>query len=384
MIKIKTIDKIAQIGLKQMDEKKYAVAAEQNDPQAILLRSTAIHDMEFPPSLVAIARAGAGVNNIPIDKCTQKGIVVFNTPGANALAVAELVIAGMLLASRKIVDGINWAQSLNGDDVAKQVEKGKSAFVGPEISGKTLGIIGLGAIGVLVANMAQSLGMHVIGYDPFISVESAWKLSPKIVMATNVNDIYKNSDYITLHVPVNDKTKNMINDDVLGMVKKGVRLLNFSRAELIETKAILKATLDGTVACYVTDFPDGNMLNQKNIIPIPHLGASTPESEDNCACMAVKQLVDYIEYGIIRNSVNFPSCQLSKPVAKRVAIIHKNVPSTIAQITAVFGDQGINIDEVVNKSRDDIAYTVVDVKEVNGNITKKLQGIKDVISVRVI
>lgn len=384
MIQVKTIDKIAQIGLCQMDTSKYNISSEQAAPQAILLRSTSMHEMELPESLLAVARAGAGTNNIPIDKCTQKGIVVFNTPGANAMAVTELVMAALLLTSRRIIDGVNWAQSLSGDDVAKQVEKGKSAFAGPEIGGKTLGVIGLGAIGKLVANMASSLGMNVIGHDPSLTVESALKLPQKMTLASSVNELYKNCDYITLHVPLNDSTNNMINDAVLAIVKKGVRLLNFSRAELVDPQAIIKAAENGTVSCYVTDFPTEHILNKKNIIPIPHLGASTPESEDNCACMAVKQVMDYLETGSIVNSVNFPVCPLSKPSDKRVAILHQNVPNILAQITAVFEQAGVNMDEMVSKNRNDIAYTVIDTKQVPETIVTKLKGLSEVISVRII
>lgn len=382
MIKIKTIDKIAKVGTSLMGN-KYDIG-EHADPEAILLRSTAIHDITLPASLRAIARAGAGVNNIPIDKCTAKGIVVFNTPGANALAVAELVLAGLLISSRKVVDGINWAQTLKGDDVAAQVEKGKSAFVGPEIRGKKLGVIGLGAIGGLVANMAVKLGLEVIGYNPSISVDDAWRLSPDVIRVTNVNEIYKTCDYITLHVPLNDGTKNMVNETVIKSIKKGARLLNFARAELVDAKAILKAADDGTVSCYVTDFPTEPMLRHKNIIPIPHLGASTPESEDNCARMAVKQVMDYFEFGSIVNSVNFPACPLAKPNAVRVCVVHKNVPNMVAQISAVFAGHKINIDELINKSRDDIAYTVVDIADAPDSVVKKIKAIKEVISVQVI
>jgi len=382
MIKVNTIDKIAKVGLSQMDG-KYDIG-EHADPQAILLRSTKIHDMQFGKSLLAIARAGAGVNNIPIDKCTEQGIVVFNTPGANALAVAELIIAGLLLSSRKVVDGIAWAQTLKGDDVAAQVEKGKSAFVGPEIAGKKLGVIGLGAIGVLVANMATKLGMEVIGFDPNISVDSAQKLSHKVTRIASINEIYTACDYISLNVPANEKTKGMINNDVLASLKKGVRLLNFSRAELVDNKAILKATEDGTVSCYVTDFPTEPMLRNKNIIPIPHLGASTPESEDNCARMAVKQVMDYIEFGSIVNSVNLPACSLGKPAATRVCVIHKNDPDTVAQISKIFAEAKTNIDASSTKSRDAIAYTVIDAAEISDDIVKKVQGVSGVVSVRLI
>jgi D-3-phosphoglycerate dehydrogenase len=384
MTKIKTIDKIAKCGLVHADPAKYNISNDHTDPAAILLRSTQIHDMEIPSSLLAIARAGAGTNNIPIPKMTEKGIVVFNTPGANAMGVAELVIMGLLMSSRKVVDGIAWAQGLSGDDVAAQVEKGKSQFAGPEIHGKTLGVVGLGAIGALVANMAVDMGMNVIGYDPFLSVEGAWKLSRKVKHTASLNDIYKECDYISLHVPANDKTKGMINDAVLATTKKGMRLLNFSRAELVDNKSIVKATEDGTVACYVTDFPVQALLNKKGIIPIPHLGASTPESEDNCACMAVKQIINYIEHGSIINSVNFPHCPLSRPSDKRVCIVHNNVPHTISQIAAVFGNLDVNIEETTNKSSGNVAYTVMDVKHVPVGLADKIREISDVISVRVI
>lgn len=384
MVKIKTIDKIAKTGLAYMKADTYDINPGHEDPEAILLRSTAIHDMELPKTLRAIARAGAGVNNIPIDKCTDAGIVVFNTPGANALAVAELCIAAIFMSSRKVIDGINWVQTLTGADVAEQVEKGKSKFQGPEIYGKRLGVIGLGAIGALVANMAVKLGMEVVGCDPFMSVESALKLSKHVTVVANVKDIYKTCDYISIHVPATPETKGSINDTVFGLMKPGTRFLNFSRAELVDTNAVLKAVENGTLAYYITDFPTEKMLRNKNIIPIPHLGASTPESEDKCACMAVRQVADFLETGTIVNSVNFPAVQLAKPNGTRVFVIHDNIPNILAQITAVFGGAEINIDEIINKSRDKIAITVVDVQTVTDAVLKKIKDIKEVKSIRLI
>lgn len=365
MYKIKTLNKIAPVGLKHLPGKQYEIFPEDNaitDVDGIILRSSNMHDMVLPNSLQAVARAGAGVNNIPIDSCTEAGIVVFNTPGANANAVKELVLAGLFLASRKIVDGINWAQSLAGQaDVAKLVEKGKSQFAGPEIAGKKLGVIGLGAIGVLVANAAQALGMQVYGCDPYISVDAAWRLSRNIHKADSLNEIFANCDYISLHAPLNADTKHMLNADTLGAMRPGVRVLNFSRAQLVDDVA-MKAALDkGQIGVYVTDFPNENLLGTKGVIPIPHLGASTPESEDNCAEMAAVQLRDYLEYGNIVNSVNFPNCILPYTGRKRVCVIHHNVPNVVGPLATAFAKQHINIHGTVNMSRGNIAYTMIDV-----------------------
>ena len=361
MYKVKTLNKIAKIGLDIFDE-KYTYGDEVENPDGIILRSFNMHEMELPESLAAVARAGAGVNNIPIDKCSEKGIVVFNTPGANANAVKELVIAGLLLASRKVVQGIEWAKTLigEGDQVSKLVEKGKSSFAGPEIQGKTLGIIGLGAIGIRVANAAHALGMNVIGYDPYLSVDAAWKMTRAAEHAKTVDDVLAKSDYISIHVPAPKDTKGMFNADLFRKVKPGVRLLNFSRAELVDTEAVLKALEDGTVAEYVTDFATEELLKSDRVIVMPHLGASTPESEDNCAVMAAQELKDFLENGNITNSVNFPNCDMGKVSGSRVTIAHKNIPSMLNQITDVFTKDSINIENMVNKSKGDYAYTMID------------------------
>ncbi|MBR5614055.1 MAG: phosphoglycerate dehydrogenase [Clostridia bacterium] len=361
MYKVKTLNKIAKIGLDIFDE-KYTYGDEVENPDGIILRSFNMHEMELPESLAAVARAGAGVNNIPIDKCSEKGIVVFNTPGANANAVKELVIAGLLLASRKVVQGIEWAKTLigEGDQVSKLVEKGKSSFAGPEIQGKTLGIIGLGAIGIRVANAAHALGMNVIGYDPYLSVDAAWKMTRAAEHAKTVDDVLAKSDYISIHVPATKDTKGMFNADLFRKVKPGVRLLNFSRAELVDTEAVLKALEDGTVAEYVTDFATEELLKSDRVIVMPHLGASTPESEDNCAVMAAQELKDFLENGNITNSVNFPNCDMGKVSGSRVTIAHKNIPSMLNQITDVFTKDSINIENMVNKSKGDYAYTMID------------------------
>ncbi len=383
MYKVQTLNKIAKIGLNVFDD-KYTFGDEVENPDGIILRSFNMHDMELPESLAAIARAGAGTNNIPIDKCSEKGIVVFNTPGANANAVKELVIAGLLLASRKVVQGINWAKTLigEGDQVGKLVEKGKSNFVGPEITGKTLGIIGLGAIGVRVANAAHALGMNVIGYDPYLSVDAAWSMTRAAVKANDIDTVLAQSDYISIHVPATADTKGMFNADTFRKVKPGVRVLNFSRAELVVDTDICKAIEDGIVAAYVTDFATETLLKNDNVVVMPHLGASTPESEDNCAVMAAQELKDFLENGNIKNSVNFPNCDMGQVCGSRVTIAHKNIPSMITQITDVFAKDGINIENMMNKSRGDIAYTMIDTHStVDGTILGDLKAIDGVIKV---
>ncbi|MBR5155775.1 MAG: phosphoglycerate dehydrogenase [Clostridia bacterium] len=383
MYKVKTLNKIAKIGLDVFDD-KYTYGDEVENPDGIILRSFNMHEMELPESLSAIARAGAGVNNIPIDKCSEKGIVVFNTPGANANAVKELVIAGLLLASRKVVQGIAWAKTLigEGDQVPKLVEKGKSSFAGPEIQGKTLGIIGLGAIGIRVANAAHALGMNVIGYDPYLSVDAAWKMTRAAEHASNLDDVLAKSDYISIHVPATKDTKGMFNAELFRKVKPGVRLLNFSRAELVDVEAVLKALEDGTVAEYITDFATEELLKSDKVIVMPHLGASTPESEDNCAVMAAKELRDFLENGNITNSVNFPNCEMGRVCGSRVAIAHKNVPAMINQITDVFAKDGINIENLTNKSRGDLAYTMIDThSNVDSAILDDLKSVAEVIRV---
>ena len=383
MYKVKTLNKIAKVGLDIFDD-KYTYGDEVENPDGIILRSFNMHETELPESLSAIARAGAGVNNIPIDKCSEKGIVVFNTPGANANAVKELVIAALLLASRKVVQGISWAKTLigEGENVSKLVEKGKSSFAGPEIQGKTLGIIGLGAIGIRVANAAHALGMNVIGYDPYLSVDAAWKMTRAAERAANLDDVLAKSDYITVHIPATKDTKGMFNADLFRKVKPGVRLLNFSRGELVETEAVLKALEDGTVAEYITDFATEELLKSDRVIVMPHLGASTPESEDNCAVMAAQELKDFLENGNITNSVNFPNCDMGKVSGARITIAHKNVPAMISQISSVFTKDNINIENMVNKSRGDLAYTMIDThSQVTDTIINDIKTIDGVIKV---
>ena len=386
MFKIKTYNKISKSGLEVFDD-KYTIGDEVENADGAIVRSAALHDEVFPESLQAIARAGAGTNNIPIDKCSEQGIVVFNTPGANANAVKELVIAGLLLSSRRVVSGIEWAKTLKGegDAVGKLVEKGKGAFAGPEIKGKKLGVIGLGAIGVMVANAANHLGMTVYGYDPYLSVKSAWNLNHNAVHINDINEIFANCDYITIHVPLTDTTKNLINADTLAKCKEGVRILNFSRAALVND-ADLKAALEsGKVATYVTDFPTDDVLGVDGVIAIPHLGASTPESEDNCASMAAKELMDYIENGNIVNSVNLPEVTMPRSGERRICVIHKNIPNMLTAITGIFANDGVNIENLLNKSRGDYAYTMLDTAAADVTaVADKIKAIDGVIRVRVI
>lgn len=386
MFNIQTLNKISKYGTDNFDTAKYTVADEVQNPDAIMVRSAAMHDMEFAPNLLAIARAGAGVNNIPVDKCAEQGIVVFNTPGANANAVKELVIAGLLMSSRKIPEAMAWAQGLkgNGAEVGKMVEKGKSQFAGPEIMGKTLGVIGLGAIGVLVANAAVALGMKVVGFDPYLSVKAALGLNPAVKAVADVKDAYAASDYITIHVPYNADTKGTINNDTIALMKDGVRVLNFARGELVDNAAIIAALESGKVAAYVVDFPSDEVLGVKNVIAIPHLGASTPESEDNCAMMAALELIDYIENGNIKNSVNYPDAEMNAAGTK-ICVMHKNIPDVISQLTSVLGDAKINIDNMVSKSKKDYAYTMLDAAgDINGDIVNKLASVDSVIKIRII
>lgn len=386
MYNIQTLNKISKYGTDNFDTAKYTVADEVADPDAIMVRSAAMHDMEFGSNLLAIARAGAGVNNIPVDKCAEQGICVFNTPGANANAVKELVIAGLLLTSRKIPDAMIWAQTLkgNGAEVGKMVEKGKSQFAGPEIMGKMLGVIGLGAIGVLVANAAIALGMKVVGYDPFLSVKAALGLDPSVKTAADVKELYAAADYVTIHVPFNADTKGTINADAIAAMKDGVRVLNFARGELVDNSAILPALESGKVAAYITDFPSDEVLGAKGVIAVPHLGASTPESEDNCAKMAALELIDYIENGNIKNSVNYPDASMNAAGTK-ICVMHKNVPAVISALTTALGDAGLNIDNMLNKSKKDYAYTLLDVAgDVSDDVVAKLSAVDTVIKVRVI
>lgn len=383
MFNILTLNKIAKCGLDQLND-NYKITDDANvDADGIILRSFKMHDMELPESLKAVARAGAGTNNIPIDKCSEKGIVVFNTPGANANAVKELVIAGMLLASRDVIGGVAWANTLTGDDVDKQVEKGKSNFAGCEIKGKTLGIIGLGAIGILVANAAYALGMEVIGYDPYLSVDSALKLSRHVKKANSPEEVYAAADYITIHVPLMDSTRNTINAETIAQMKDGVIILNFARGGLVNNADIKKALADGKVAKYVVDFADSETVNQPGIINIPHLGASTAESEDNCAVMAAQELADYLENGNILNSVNFPNCSLPEDNVGRIAIAHKNIPNVIAKFTEALSS--VNISDMINKSKGELAYTIINTDHaIPADAIEKLNQIDAVIRVRVI
>ena len=383
MFNILTLNKIAKCGLDQLND-NYKITDDANvDADGIILRSFKMHDMELPESLKAVARAGAGTNNIPIDKCSEKGIVVFNTPGANANAVKELVIAGMLLASRDVIGGVAWANTLTGDDVDKQVEKGKSNFAGCEIKGKTLGIIGLGAIGILVANAAYALGMEVIGYDPYLSVDSALKLSRHVKKANSPEEVYAVADYITIHVPLMDSTRNTINAETIAQMKDGVIILNFARGDLVNNADIKKALADGKVAKYVVDFADSETVNQPGIINIPHLGASTAESEDNCAVMAAQELADYLENGNILNSVNFPNCSLPEDNVGRIALAHKNIPNVIAKFTEALSS--VNISDMINKSKGELAYTIINTDHaIPAEAIEKLNQIDAVIRVRVI
>ena len=386
MYKVKTLNKISDIGLKEFTD-DYSFTEELNEADAVLVRSADMKSLEFGGNLLAIARAGAGVNNIPLDKCAEQGIVVFNTPGANANAVKELVIAGLLLAARDVVGGINWVQANKGaEGLSKLVEKEKSNFAGNEIEGKKLGVIGLGAIGVLVANAAKRLGMEVYGCDPYISVEHAWSLSRDVIHVKTVEEIFRTCDYITVHVPLMDATKHMINADSLKLMKDGVVILNFSRDALVNDEDMEKALACGKVKKYVTDFPNEKSANMDGVIAIPHLGASTQESEDNCAVMAVKEIMNYLENGSIKNSVNYPNCEVAKLISKaRITLLHKNIPSMITKFTTVLSSYNVNIEEMVNKSRGDYAYSVFDIDtEVTEEMKKALEEIEGVLKVRAI
>jgi len=387
MFKIKTLNNISDLIYSNLTPDKYQVSAGTDKPEGILVRSANMHEMELHPELLAIARAGAGVNNIPVDKCTDNGIIVFNTPGANANAVKELVLAALFMTSRRIVDGIEWIKSLKGavSELSKLVEKGKSNFVGPEVKGKKLGVIGLGAIGVMVANDAKAIGMDVSGYDPFISVQAAWGLSRAVHRATSLDALLAESDYITIHTPLLKETRDLINKESIAKMKKGVRLLNFARGELVNTEDLLAALEDGTISCYATDFPDDRMLDNRNVIPIPHLGASTPESEDNCASMASHQLAEFLETGNITNSVNYPNCEMARTDRHRITICHRNVPNMVGQITSTLASHDINIADMINKSRGNAAYTMIDIDgEAPADIREKLMSINGVIRVRLI
>lgn len=386
MFKYHCLNPISSVGLEKFDD-NYVRTDDVNEAEGILVRSASMHDMDLPDKLLCVARAGAGVNNIPLDKCADKGIVVFNTPGANANGVKELVFAGMLLAARDVSGGIEWVKN-NADnaDIAKVAEKEKKNFAGTEISGKKLGIIGLGAIGIRVANAATHMGMEVLGYDPYISVDAAWSLSREIKHVRDLDEIFTQCDYITIHVPLLDSTKNTINEEAISKMKDGVIILNFARDLLCDEQAVLKGIESGKIRKYVSDFPNSVTAGKKGCIVTPHLGASTEESEDNCAKMAVKELRDYLENGNIKNSVNFPNCDMGIcEQAGRIAVFHKNIANMIASFTSVFGEMGINISDMTNKSKGDYAYTMLDIQTPSSDeIVKKLEAIDGVIRVRVV
>jgi D-3-phosphoglycerate dehydrogenase len=387
MFKIQNLNKISAVGLQRFPMDEYEMASEFSAPDAILVRSTKMHDMDFASSLKAIGRAGAGVNNIPLDKCTEKGIVVFNTPGANANAVKELVIASMLLSSRNIVEGINWGKTLvgQGSEVPKLVEKGKSNYGGPELYGKTLGVIGLGAIGMLVANAAEALGMRVIGFDPYISIDSAWSLSKNVEKALSLDSLLSESDYLSLHIPLLDTTKGFIDKSKFDVMKDGVRIMNFARGGLVNVPDLFTAFDSGKVAAFVTDFPDEKLLKHDKVVGIPHLGASTPESESNCAIMAVDQVRDFLENGNIKNSVNFPNIGMARNGGCRLIIANKNVPKMVGNITSVLADEDINIADMMNKNRVEIAYNIIDIDgEISDEQVQKIRDIEGIIMVRLL
>ena len=384
-MKVQLLNKISAEGLRHFDDQLYETGNQFEDYDAILVRSANLHDLAFPASLKCIARAGAGVNNIPLDRCSEQGIVVFNTPGANANAVKELTIAALLLSSRKIVKGIEWVKTLEPEGIGKAVEKGKSQFVGPEIMGKKLGVIGLGAIGVQVANAAAALGMDVYGYDPYISVSAAWTLKARIHHITQLKTIFEECDYITLHLPLLDSTKNMLNDEAFAQMKDGVRIVNFSRDALVDETAMINWLEKGKVAAYVTDFASAALLKQENVIITPHLGASTPESEDNCARMAVEEIREYLETGNIRNSVNLPALNLEKTAKNRICIINRNVPKMVAKISSLLGQYGINIETMANKARGEYAYTIVETNDdVDDQTLQEIRNSEGIINVRII
>ena len=388
MFKIQTLNKISPKGLDLFSRDNYEVASEIGNPDAIVLRSYKMHDMDLPQSLCAIARAGAGTNNIPIDSCSEKGIVVFNTPGANANAVKEIVLAGLLLSSRDIVEGITWTQSIKdeGEKVPAQVEKEKSKFAGQEIKGKKLGIVGLGAIGAMVANDALALGMEVVGYDPYLSVDAAWGLSSDVQKATGLETLLSDVDYLSIHIPLLESTKEMFNSEKFAMMKEGISILNFARGGLVNNEDIKEALASGKVSKYVTDFPSADLLGVKGVLPIPHLGASTIESEDNCAIMACQQVKNFLETGNIRNSVNFPTCELPvKAGHKRIIIANKNIPNMISEITSLLADNNINIGDMLNKSKGELAYNIIDIDgEVSDDILDKLHKVDGIIVAKII
>ena len=380
---IQLLNKIAAVGLNQLDD-SYNIGENVENPDGIMVRSAVMHEMEFAPSLKAIARAGAGVNNIPIERCSEGGIVVFNTPGANANGVKELAICALLLAARNVVGGIAWANTLT-EDVAKQVEKGKSKFGGTELMGKTLGVIGLGAIGGKIANTAIHLGMNVIGCDPYLSVDGAWNLNHRVNHAATYDEVFEKSDYITLHVPATKDTKNMICAESIAKMKDGVKIINLSRADLVNAAELKAALADGKVSAYVTDFPTEEVINTPGVVAIPHLGASTEESEDNCAVMAAQQLDDYLKNGNIKNSVNYPNVEMPRSTVARICVLHQNIPSILTKITAAVADEGLNIENMTNKSKGENAYTMLDVSSTpSEDAITRIASVEGINRVRVI
>lgn len=387
MYRVQVMNKIAPAGLRRLDPGRYQVSKEETRYEGLILRSADLHGFDFPDELLAIARAGSGTNNIPIDQCNTRGIAVFNTPGANANAVKELLIADLLLASRDLLGGIQWVrqQVADGVDVTKVVEKGKAAFVGPELVGKTLGIIGLGAIGAKVANAAINLGMHVLGYDPYLSVDHALSLNTRIEHVTDLDDIFRQSDYITLHLHFNKSTANIIDQDAVSKMKGGVRIINLARGGLVSDDAIIEGLESGRVAKYITDFPDNRLVQTKNVVAMPHLGASTPESETNCAIMAADELRDYLENGNITNSVNLPNLTMRRSGDCRICVIHKNVPTVLSSIVKLFSDLEINVENLINKSKKELAYTMIDIdRKVGDSMIEAIEGLDNIIRVRIL
>jgi len=386
MFRIQTLNKISPVGLDLFSRDNFEIASDIPNPDAILVRSADMNEMTIPSSVLAIARAGAGYNNIPVKKCSESGVVVFNTPGANANAVKELTLAALLISSRNIVGGINWTASVAANpEIADLVEKEKSKFTGPEIKGKTLGVIGLGAIGVMVANDAMSLGMKVIGYDPYISVDAAWNLSSDVIRAESLDSLLTKSDYITLHIPQSETTKGILNADKFHIIKKGARIINFSRNALVKDNDIIEAIEAGKISCYVTDFPGTELLACKKVIGIPHLGASTPEAEDNCAIMAVKQLINFLETGAIRNSVNFAQCKLEQRNPHRLLVINRNIPNMVGQITTSLASANVNIMDLINHHRDEFGYNIIDTEQaIPDSVLEQIRKVNGIIRVRVV
>ena len=387
MYHIQTLNKISAAGLKRLDPEHYQVSDSQTNPEGIMVRSAKLLDMDFPSELLAIARAGVGVNNIPIDRCSEAGIAVFSTPGANANAVKELVLCAMLIGSRDIPGALNWVreQAASGVEVSTVVEKGKSAFVGPEIFRKTLGVVGLGAIGSLVANAAIQLGMDVYGYDPFLSVDAALRLDHHIHIVKDIRDLYKRSDYVTFHIHCTDQTRGMVDADAIASMKRGIRVINLARGEIVQDDAMIPALETGRVAAYITDFPNNRLLAAPHVVAMPHLGASTPESEQNCAVMAADELKDYLETGNVRNSVNLPAVSMTPSGVMRLCILHKNVPGMRAKITTLFGRDGVNVENLSNKSKGDWAYTMVDLAaHIGDDVLQDVRAMEHVVRVRAI